>query len=134
MSGRFVTRWTGPRAARTKLSTVVDAQGVALIKTAKVTEFDEWADKHFPDSRLFFAGQFAAQQSGGFAAMGKADRKTTVLRYIGAEHLQAKADIARRKLGEQEKALSAVLADARATQGTAMAVEDAEDRAGRCHA
>ena len=102
-------------------SSVLDGDGRPVLSSAKVTEYDSWSRKRMPPQQLFYGVLFAAQTSASFEKHGRfidrspGDRKATLLRAIGVEHLERLAEAARGRLREAEKELArtdALLSDA----------------------
>lgn len=113
-------------------SVALDADGRPATDSAKVRDFDRWAERHLPRPELLYSSQVLAQGSGGFLDLKPGDRKATVLRLLGVERLEVMAKAARDR---HSAALSAcatlrariVDADGRADTGaTREALESAQ--------
>ena len=109
-------------------SLVLNAAGAPELSSAKVREFDEWATMHLPSPAVLYASTFAAQGSSGFMELKPGDRKAVLLRLLGIEQLEAKAERARaqaRSVRTGLEVLRARIADEQARGGN---VVDAEAR------
>src|SRR5690606_16864784 len=62
---------------------VLNADGVPVLDSSKVRDFDAWAKKHLPPSEVFLSTVFAPQGAAGFLGMKPADRKAVILRALG---------------------------------------------------
>jgi len=76
---------------------VLDAAGQPALPGTGRKAFAAWAARHMPSPEVFFSSVFAAQGSGGFAALGKSERKATILRLLGVEKLEQLAAAARER-------------------------------------
>ena len=112
----FVDAHTG------KGESLVRRGDAVLLESGSVRDFDAWAKRNLPAPELFFASVFGAQGSTGFAGLGAAERKRVVLRALGVERVEAKAERARereREARESARTLAARLADAEKGQSAA---------------
>lgn len=107
---------------------VLDEVGVPVLADTKVKGFDAWASEHLPSPEVLYSSIFAAQGSGGFIDLKEGDRKAVLLRVLGVEHLEAKAEIARSCARDAKR--EAELASARLGELSAVDVAEAE----RAHA
>lgn len=107
---------------------VLDVAGAPVLPDTKVKAFDSWAAEHLPPAEVTFNSIFAAQGSGGFIDLKAGDRKAVLLRVLGVEHLEAKAEIARSRARDAKR--EAELASARLAEIDAVDVAEAE----RAHA
>lgn len=99
-------------------TSLTGADGQALLTSAKVTEFQRWADKHLPAPAIFYSSLFAAQGSRGLLGMDPAERKSTILKVLGLERLEALAQLARLHKSEADKELAGVRARLDELRGT----------------
>lgn len=105
---------------------VLDALGNPQLPSAKVKEFDAWAAKHLPSPEVLYSSTFAAQGSGGFLEMKAGERKAVLLRVLGIESLEGKAERARDKARAAKQALDVLvarIADERQRGGDVAAAE-----------
>lgn len=79
---------------------VLDADGVALTEAGKVREVDAWVAQHLTSPEVLYTSSFAPQGSGGFLDQKPTARKAVLLRVLGIEHLEAKAEQARARAAE----------------------------------
>jgi len=93
---RFVVRQLVDKVSGKGETSIVDADGKALIASAKLTEGDAWLERHTPPSEVFFASAFLAQKGEGFLAQKAGDRKAALLRVLGLERYEAMAESARK--------------------------------------
>lgn len=107
---------------------VLDETGAPVLQDTKVKVFDGWAAEHLPSPEVTFNSIFAAQGSGGFIDLKAGDRKAVLLRVLGVEHLEQKAEAARAKARDAKR--EAELASARLAEIDAIDVAQAE----RAHA
>lgn len=94
---RFVVRQIVDKVSGKGETSIVDADGKALIASAKLTEGDAWLERHTPPSEVFFASAFLAQKGEGFLAQKAGDRKAALLRVLGLERYEAMAETARKR-------------------------------------
>ncbi|HMI85962.1 MAG TPA: AAA family ATPase, partial [Polyangiaceae bacterium] len=107
-------------------SLVLDAAGDPQLPSGKVKEFDAWAAVHLPSPEVLYSSSFAPQGSGGFLEMKAGERKGVLLRVLGIEALEGKADRARERSRAAKQALevlAARIADERARGGDIAAAE-----------
>lgn len=83
---------------------VLDEHGAPVLPDTKLKSFDAWAVKHLPAPEVLYSCMFAPQGSGGFLAAKPAERKATLLRVLGVEHLEALSKAAREHVGEASRA------------------------------
>lgn len=107
---------------------VLDEVGVPVLPDTKIRSYDGWAAEHLPSPEVLYSSIFAAQGSGGFIDLKAGDRKAVLLRVLGVEHLEAKAEIARFYARDAKR--EAELASARLAEIDAVDVAQAE----RAHA
>lgn len=69
-------------------SVVLDESGSALVSSAKVSEYDAWAEQHLPSPDVLFASLFCAQQAGGFLSAKPAERKSLLLQILGIQRYE----------------------------------------------
>ncbi len=96
---------------------VLDAEGVPAFSDGKVTSHGAWAKANLPPIEVMHASSVSVQKSGGFLDLGRGERMAALLRIIGAEHLEAKAEAARKHATQTRTTLDtqrARLADAEA--------------------
>lgn len=82
---------TGDSKAR-----VVEQGGADTYKGDSVKVFDAWARKELIDTEVLFASLLRAQQDGGLLAMGKAARRSIILRALGITKIEKMAALARK--------------------------------------
>ncbi len=74
---------------------VLDAAGAAVLGSAKVREYDDWAGKHWPEPAVLYSSAFAVQGRRGFLDLTPAERKQVLVRVLGLERFEVMADSAR---------------------------------------
>ena len=108
--GRTVIAQHGDAVARTGES-YVTRDGVALLKTGKVTEYDAWAATNLPPSSIIYASSFGAQGSAGLLDPGLTpqERRNILFRALRLDEIEPlpsrcreRAADARLKLGQVE--------------------------------
>lgn len=108
-------------------SVVLDAEGSPVLGSAKVRDFDLWRTAHLPPPEVLYASSFAPQGSGGFLEMKAGDRKGVLLRVLGVEALEQKAERARerqRSARQTLEVLDARIADERSRGGDVGVAEE----------
>jgi DNA repair exonuclease SbcCD ATPase subunit len=103
---------------------VTDVVGTPVVSSTKVRDVDSWAAEHLPSQEVLYSSIFAAQGSGGFIDLKEGDRKAVLLRVLGVEHLEQKAEAARAKARDAKR--DAELAAARLGELSAVDVAEAE--------
>lgn len=86
-------------------TSLTDSEGRAVLTSAKVTEFDQWAAKHLPQPSVFYSSVFTAQGSKGLLGMNPGERKAVILRELGLEYYETLAQLARQHKSEVEREL-----------------------------
>jgi DNA repair protein SbcC/Rad50 len=107
-------------------ATVKDEDGNMAFASAKVRDFDAWAAEHLPSPEVLYSSSFAPQGSGGFLEMKAGERKAVLLRVLGIEALEGKAERARERARAAKQALdvlTARIADERQRGGDVAAAE-----------
>lgn len=108
--GRTVIAQHGDAVARTGES-YITRDGVALLKTGKVTEYDAWAATNLPPSSIIYASSFGAQGSAGLLDPGLTpqERRNILFRALRLDEIEPlpsrcreRAAEARLKLGQVE--------------------------------
>lgn len=89
---------------------VLGADGLPLYDTTKIRDFDEWAARTFLAPEVLLACTFGSQASGGFLSAKPTERKAILLRSLGLEAWETRAQAA----AERAKATEIELAKARA--------------------
>lgn len=113
---------------------LLDGDGRAVLESTKVREFDGWVSSHLPAPEVFLASLFSAQGTNGLLGLSAVERKSVVLRALGVEHLEAKAERAgRRKALTQAKldTQRARIEDELARGGDPEAIQDEITRCGQ---
>ncbi|HEX2879500.1 MAG TPA: SMC family ATPase [Polyangiaceae bacterium] len=85
---------------------LLDGNGQAVLESTKVREFDAWAAGHLPAPEVFLNSLFSAQGTNGLLGLPSAERKAVVLRALGVEDLEAKAERARKQKAAVEAQLA----------------------------
>ncbi len=85
---------------------LLDGEGKAVLESTKVREFEAWAASHLPAPEVFFNSLFSAQGTNGLLGLPSAERKAVVLRALGVEDLEAKAERARKQKAAVEAQLA----------------------------
>lgn len=91
-------------------SLVLDQNGASQLPSGKVKEFDAWAAEHLPAPAVLYSSTFAPQGSGGFLELKPGDRKGVLLRVLGIEELEKKAERARDRQRASKQALDVLAA------------------------
>lgn len=111
-------RHAADAVSRKSEATVVDvATGASLVESGKVRAYDEWVERHLPPSEVFYSSMFSAQGDGGFLSLAPGPRKAVLLRVLGVDGLEQRAERARERLREAKaelKTQEARVADERA--------------------
>lgn len=107
----------------------IDEHGAPTTDSGKVRAFDNWAESHLPRPEVFYASTFAAQGSGGFLSMSPGERKATLLRLLGVEHLEVLAERAREQLRAVTVTTRVTMARLEETPALAPVDVDAAERA-----
>lgn len=107
-------------------SVVLSESGAPAFADTKVSSFDQWSERHMPDSDVLFSSVFAAQQSEGFVQMTSAERIDVILSVIGVARLERMAKAARDRQAKASTELKAVVARIAAARGDTATVEVAE--------
>ncbi|GMV18401.1 MAG: hypothetical protein AMXMBFR56_66250 [Polyangiaceae bacterium] len=75
---------------------ITNGDGSPVLATSKVRDADAWIAKHFPSEEVIALTVFSHQGSGGFAALGRAERMSVIGRVVAdIEGLEARANQAR---------------------------------------
>lgn len=121
-------------------SLVTDAAGKAVLPSTGVAAFDVWRKKHLPPKEVLEAALWRHQRSRGFIGMEESDRQALILRVVGVEAIEKKAEAARKRRGakkaeldmlvqrirdERERGLEIATAESKLAEATARA-EDAD--------
>lgn len=128
-SGRYVITQTVD-AVSGKGTSSVRRDGVEMLTSGKVTEYDEWAARNLPPSGLVYASTFGAAKSVGIldASLAPQDRRLILFRALGLEAVEPLPGLAR----ADAAALRAPVADAprpRTMAGIAAEIAAEEKRA-----
>lgn len=105
---------------------VLDAAGAPVLSSTKVTEFDRWVARTMPALSVTLASTFAAQGSTGILGMTAGERKAVLLRVLGVEMLEAKAEAARKRASAAKQAHEVASARLRDERARTKNVADAE--------
>ncbi len=105
------------------------ADGLPLYDTTKIRDFDEWAARTFLAPEVLLACTFGSQASGGFLAAKPTERKAILLRSLGLEAWETRAQAA----AERAKAAELSLTKARAKLD-AIGAHDPNAEAAHTHA
>jgi len=108
-----------------KGESMVTENGLPLLESAKVRDYDCWAAKHLPAEDVFFASLFSAQKSEGFLEMGETERQATLLRTLGVERWEAMAEKCRKLAASSSSKLAIVVTRIRDEEGRGGSVETA---------
>jgi DNA repair exonuclease SbcCD ATPase subunit len=89
---------------------LLGADGLPLYDTTKVRDFAEWSERTFIAPEVLLACTFGSQASGGFLAAKPTERKAILLRSLGLEAWETRAE----RAAEKAKAVDVALTKARA--------------------
>lgn len=91
-----------------KSEALVLHNGAPVLDTTKVRDFDEWSANTFIARDVLLASAFGSQASGGFLAAKPTERKSILLRALGLEawETRAQAAAARAKSAEADLAIA----------------------------
>lgn len=88
-----------------KSESLVMSDGVPVLETTKVKDFDEWSARTFLPSEVLLASTFGSQASAGFLGAKPTERKAILLRALGLEAWESRAERAAARAKEVESAL-----------------------------
>jgi exonuclease SbcC len=127
MNGQAWTiRQTVDAVSKKSEALVLDEAGRPALSDGKVRSYDAWRATHLPATEVLCNSIFLAQGSSGFLELSPGDRKGCLLRALGIEALEGKADRAREKARAAKQALEVLAArivDERARGGDIAAAE-----------
>lgn len=114
--GEWTTRHTVDAVSGKGESLVLDGTGKSVLDDAKVRAFDAWSAANMPSREVLESSLIAVQGSHGFLDLSAGARKAVLLRVIGVERLEKRAEAAResRKVAMIERdRVDAALAEVR---------------------
>lgn len=118
---RFTIRQGVDAITRKGETLILDAAGQPVVASGKIADAKAWVASHFPSREVLFASTVALQGGGGnFLGLTSGERKAVILRALGIEAIEQKAEAAReryRAAKAELQTLAARVADERARGG-----------------